>query len=89
MSSISGIENKFSNFKIFKYKELICTWSMHIQKVINYFTLDMDMVSTGTIFVKTVLGNILQLLMSFSNIIFDVTTFITIFCVTVQNFNPH
>ncbi len=49
----------------------------------------MDMVSTGTIFVKTIFGNIVQLLMSFSNIIFDVTTFITIFCVTVQNFNPH
>jgi hypothetical protein len=86
---MSSIQTKLIGYKIFPYDEIACTWFFSIQKFLTYFApSDFDMLSTGTTFFKTIFNNIKYILFSFSNIIFDLTTFITVFFFTIDYFNP-
>jgi len=57
-------------------------------KASTYLTPNTDVLATGTNFFKTIFGNIALLIMWLSNIVFSVTSFATIFYITVSYFNP-
>lgn len=67
---------------------MTCTSYLIILKATSYFTPDANVLATGTTFLKTIFGNIALIIMSFSNIIFSLTSFATIFYLTVSYFNP-
>ncbi len=88
MHHLSELEKRIIGYEFFQYKELTCTAYLIVLKASSYLTPDTDVFATGTNFLKTIFGNIALIIMGLSNIVFSVTSFVTIFYVTVAYFNP-
>ena len=74
-------------YEFFKYEEIVCTAYLIGIKASTYLTPNTDVLATGTTFLKTIFGNIAFIIMGLSNILFSVTSFATIFYITVSYFN--
>ena len=66
----------------------MCTAYLIGIKASTYLTPNTDVLATGTTFLKTIFGNIAFLIMGLSNIVFSLTSFVTIFYITVSYFDP-
>lgn len=93
MDFVSNIQMDYLGDKIFDYEEIACTWYTFLEKAGNYSGLTgsesespdlRNMVFTGTNIFKTFFGNLASVLGAFSNFIFNFTTFVTMFMLTIQ-----
>ena len=93
MDFVSNIQMDYLGNKVFDYEEIACTWYTFLEKAGNYSGFaslessspDLtNMVFTGTNIFKTFFGNLASILGAFSNFIFNFTTFVTMFMLTIQ-----
>ena len=97
MGFVHDMQINYIGEKIFDYDEIACTWYSFFEKASNKSGLVSagkgnagggsdfsNMFSTGTSIFKTVFGNLTLILSYFSSFIFSLTTFITMFMMTVQ-----
>lgn len=76
------------------YEEVICTWYSFVEKANNYSSNYMGdgemktvVMSSGANFFQTVFGSLASLLGLVSGVGFALTTFLTMFTMTVQNYH--
>lgn len=82
------MQKRILGYDFLKYEEIFCTAYLIGIKASTYLTPNTDVLATGTTFLKTIFGNIAFFIMGLSNIVFSVTSFVTIFYITVSYFDP-